>query len=71
MKTITIKFTKDFYNPLSKKVHLAGSFLEIEADSENFPIHSFWQSQFQFNDLGSHFEIISSEIAADKPKKSK
>jgi hypothetical protein len=65
MSQIKIKFLKDFYNPITSKLIPADSAIEIEADSEDTPLESFWQEQLKFNDISKIIEIITT----DKPKK--
>lgn len=73
MKTLTIRFTRDFYTVIPRKKNFrAGETLEIDVDAENFPIHSFWQNRFNENNGDSvAFEIIDAEVTSDKPKKAK
>ncbi len=72
MKTLKIKFLKEFYTVTPKRTTFkAGDVLEIAVDAENFPIHSFWQSQFIDNPLSGTFEIVSANITPENKPKAK
>lgn len=67
-----IKILKDFYNPLSKRTLKAGSSIEIDADDEGTPTHSFWYEQLRFKENESYFEKVTTKpISTNSKSKSK
>jgi len=63
---LQIKILQDFHNPLTRKLLKAGSLIEIEADAQGVPTHSFWYEQLRFEQNKSFFQI---QLTTKKTKK--
>jgi hypothetical protein len=56
-----IKFKRDFYNPLNRKIILKGSNLELEVDKDKTPLNQFWRGIIKDNKLTDIVEIINNK----------
>jgi hypothetical protein len=53
-----LKFTRDFYNPLTRKTLTKGSQVEINVDKDSIPLNAFWRGILKDNDITNIVEVI-------------